>query len=451
MERTGAELVIECLKAEGVSHIFGVTGSPFLTILDVLYSTPEIQYVMTQHEQGASYMAEGYARTSGKPGVVLVTHGMGLTNAFTGAVSAFNCSTPYIMLCPENSTMEYGRGASNRGEMDQVAVMKPVTKLAVRVERVERIPEMMQRAFRAATTGRPGPVYVGLVRDVLRGKADVPVLPPERYRPLARPRGNPQDIDRALNLLLKAQRPVVLAGGGVNMAQANDELLNVAERLAAPVASTAGHKGIIPEDHPLALGAAGYQAREPALQALRQADVILSLGSTFCANTTAEYTDKVLNKKAKVIQVDIDPFEIGKNWPVDVDIVGDAKAVLQDLLQGLNERKIDRRPVEQVPFVRQVMEWKAAWQDKWKAEMASDKIPIQRMRLLADLRKALPKDAIVGGTEVGWEKWTPKVDRIERRRCQHEEDPARKVHERVPPGSSEAGNGRETVLTRSRA
>lgn len=350
-------------------------------------------------------MAGGYARTSGKPGVVIVHHGVGLTNAFTGAVSAFYSSTPYILISPESSTIDYGRGASNRHEMDQVAVMKPVTKLAERVERVERIPEMLQRAFRAATTGKPGPVYVGLAREVLREKADVPVLPPERYRPITPQRGNPHDVDRALTLLLEARRPAILAGGGVNVARANDELLAVADRLAAPVAGTAEHKGIIPEDHPLALGVAGNQAQDPALQALRQADVILSLGNTFSTYTTAGYTDKVLSHKAKIIQVDIDPFEIGKIWPVDIGIVGDAKAVLQDLLEGLNDRKVARRPVEESPWMKQILRWKAKWQKEWEGQRASDKVPIQRARLLTDLRKALPRDAIVGAESGGTGQW----------------------------------------------
>ncbi|MBI2986423.1 MAG: thiamine pyrophosphate-binding protein [Deltaproteobacteria bacterium] len=404
---TGAELVVECLKAEGVRYLFGVTGSSFLTILDVLYRTPEIQYVMSQHEQGASYMAGGYARSTGKPGVVIVHHGVGLTNAFTGVVGAFYSSTPYIMLSPESSTLEYGRGASNRHEMDQVAVMKPVTKLAERVERVERIPEMMQRAFRAATTGRPGPVYVGLARDVLRGKADVAVLPPERYRPIVPLRGNPQEINRALDMLIKAQRPVILAGGGINVAQANAELLKLAELLCAPVAGTADCKGVIPEDHPLALGVAGYQGREYCLETLQQADVILAIGCTFSANTTAEYTEKVLSKQAKIIQVDIDPFEIGKNWPVDVGIVGDAKAVLQDmiLMVEVEARQAARRSLEQDGRIKGIRRLKEEWAESFRQQASSDKVPIQRFRLLADLRKALPRDAVVGAESGGTHQW----------------------------------------------
>ncbi len=405
MELTGAEYIVECLKAEGVKHIFGVSGSPLLSIMDVLYRTPEIRYIQSQNEQGAAYMANGYARATRSTSVCLVSPGGGITNSVSGMAQAFATATPTLFMATEETSRLEGMGISLAHALDTQALMKPITKLAMRVEPVERIGESIRTGFRVTANGRKGPVYLGIPRDMLGKKTQPSLSPPQEYRPGGRVRGDAKDISKAAELLAAAQRPAVLADDAVYWDRAQGLLVELAERLGTPVVATENNKGMISEDHPLAMGVASIHGSPPAVYALQNADVILALGCNFGQFTTAGFGHKVIPEKAKIIQVDSDACSLGKIYPLAAGIEGSIDSVLEDLLLEMKERKIDRRPLSNNSWVRDTSKKKEEWEKSLEPLQKSDKMPIQRIRLMHDLRRALPADAVVAGGSGGTHGW----------------------------------------------
>ena len=407
MKLSGSQLLIEGLKAEGVRYVFGASGTDTLPILDVIYDESQMRYIQTQHEQGAIYMANGYARAARTAGICLVSPGPGITNCHSGVSQAYYTSTPSLLIGIEESTRFYGLGASLHHDLDGVSVFKPVTKLSLRIERADRILEGIRMAFRTALSGRKGPVYLGIAKDILMDQAECEVLPPERYRAGTMPKAQPESIATAAELLVAAQNPVALAGGGLAWSQGQEALLSLAELLGMPVAESRDNKGLIPGDHPLALSTVGLVGNPVAVKTVQKADVLLTLGCTFGEFTTRGFGYEVVPKGARIIQVDIDPSEIGKIYPVDVGIVGDARSVLQDLLEEVRGRKIDRRPVEQLPRIKEILRMKREFHETILSQKTWGKVPIQWPRLLHDLRQALPRDAIVsavtGSTSIWFE------------------------------------------------
>lgn len=405
MELTGAEYIVECLKAEGVKHIFGVSGSPLLSLLDVIHHTPEIHYIQSQNEQGAVYMANGYARATRNTSVCLVSPGGGITNSVSGIAQAFATATPTLVMATEETSRLEGMGISLAHALDTQALMKPITKLAMRVEPAERIGDSIRTGFRVTLADRKGPVYLGFPRDVLGKKAQASLTSPEQYRTGGRVRGDAKDISKAAELLATAQRPVVLADDAVYWDKAQGLLLELAEKLGMPVVATENNKGMVPEDHILAMGVASIHGSPPAVYALQNADVILVLGCNFGQFTTAGFGHKIIPEKAGIIQVDPDPCSLGKIYPMAAGIEGNIDSVLQDLLLEMKERKIDRRPLNNNSWVKDVTRKKQEWEKSIEPLQKSDKVPIQRFRLMHDLRQALPGDAIVAGGSGGTHGW----------------------------------------------
>lgn len=405
MELNGAEYIVECLKAEGVKHVFGVSGSSVLPILDVIYHTPQIRYIQSQNEQSAMHMANGYARTTRKPSVCLVSPGGGLPNTVSGIAQAFATATPNLIMCTEETSRLEGMGTSLAAYLDTLALLKPITKMAMRVEPAERIGESLQMGFRVSSTGRRGPVYLGFAKDILRKKVQAASFSPEQYRVGGRVRGDPKDIGKAAELLAAAQRPVVLADDAVYWDNAQRLLLELAERLGMPVVGTENNKGIIPEDHILAMGTASIHATPPVIYSLQNSDTILALGCNFGQFTTAGFGYKVIPKEAKIIQVDPDPSLLGKIYPMAAGIAGNIDSVLEDLLAEMKERKAAHYSFNNSSWVKDVANKKEEWEKSIEPLQKSDKVPIQRFRLLHDLRQALPRDAIVSGGSGGTHGW----------------------------------------------
>lgn len=399
--KNGAEIIVDCLKADGVKHVFGVIGSSILDFLDVLYRTPEITYVRAQHEQGAAFMADGYARATGKPGVCTSTCGPGVTNMVTGIAGANNESSPVIAILGDIHTKHYGKGPANFHEIDQENLFRPITKMSKRIESADRIEEFMRMAFRTAQSGRKGPVYLGIPRNIQKEKAPSNIWPKESYRTEAVVKGDPKFIDQACDMLLAAKSPAMLVGGGARWSQAETEILQLAERVGIPVA--ASHKGFVTEDHPWSVGVVGMTGNPVAMDVIAEADVILGLGCTFNQVTTASYTNRVIPEGAKIIQIDIDPLEMGRNFPIALGIVGDLKAVLQDMIEKVspevnNSDKGDR--------LKKILSAKEAFEKRLVDEgAASDSVPINRLRLMTDMNKVVDKNAIVSaesGSTHGW-------------------------------------------------
>ena len=384
------EAVIEMLRQEGVSHIFGIVGSSFLDILDPLYDDDSMQFVGVRHEQGAALMADGFSRISGAPSVCLATNGPGVLNLTYGIGSAYVAHSPVVVLAPSASRDHQYRDSTQ--EFDQVALFKPITKASFPINKIERLPDALRQAFRVATSGKMGPVLVDIPRDLLPGaEIDLDLLAPQNYRSgQTRSRGDRDLIDRATRALLSAERPVIVAGGGIQWSNAGEEVASLADALGAAVVTSYGRADAVSNDHPLFLGHLGRLGSEEGIEALRQADVILAAGTRLGQSSTF-YDNRYVPADARIIQIEIDPQELGRNYPVEVGIEGDARAVLQEILDQVRERE----PRPNSRWVSDIHDWAARRLGRLDAEARDSSSPIKPQRVYGELRKVMPKDAIV--------------------------------------------------------
>ena len=388
-QKAGAA-VIELLRQEGVSHIFGIVGSSFLDILDPLYDDAAMQFVGVRHEQGAALMADGFSRISGAPAVCLATNGPGVLNLTYGIASAYVAHSPVVVLAPSASREHQYRDSTQ--EFDQVALFKPITKASFPINKIERLPDALRQAFRVATSGKMGPVLVDIPWDLLPGaELEVELLPPESYRSgQTRARGDRNLGDKAARILLAAERPVIVAGGGIQWSAAGEEVTALADLLGTAIVTSYGRADAVPSDHPLFLGHLGRLGSEEGIEAIRQADVILAAGTRLGQSTTF-YDHRFIPADARIIQIEIDPQEIGRNYPVAVGIEGDARAVLQDLREQLRERE----PRPNARWIDEIHEWAARRHNRLEAEGRLSDLPLKPQRVYAELRKAMPRDAII--------------------------------------------------------
>ena len=384
------EAVIDMLRQEGVSHIFGIVGSSFLDILDPLYDDDSMQFVGVRHEQGAALMADGFSRISGAPSVCLATNGPGVLNLTYGIGSAYVAHSPVVVLAPSASRDHQYRDSTQ--EFDQVALFKPITKASFPINKIERLPDALRQAFRIATSGKMGPVLVDIPRDLLPGaEIDVDLLSPQNYRSgQTRSRGDRDLIDRASRALLSAQRPVIVAGGGIQWSGAGEEVAQLADLLGAAVVTSYGRADAIPSDHPLFLGHLGRLGAEEGIEAIRNADVILAAGTRLGQSSTF-YDNRYIPGDARIVQIEVDPQEIGRNYPVEVGIEGDARAVLVEILEQVRERE----PRPNARWVSDIHDWAARRNERLDAEARDSSSPIKPQRVYGELRKVMPRDAIV--------------------------------------------------------
>lgn len=384
------EAVIELLRQEGVSKIFGIVGSSFLDILDPLYDRTDIEFIGVRHEQGAALMADGYSRISGAPSVCLATNGPGVLNLTYGVASAFVSHSPVVVLAPSASRDHQYRDSTQ--EFDQVALFKPITKACFPVNKIERLPDALRQAFRIATSGKMGPVMIDIPRDLLPGaEIDVDIMPPHNYRSgQTRARGDRNLIDKAASTLLSAQRPVIIAGGGIEWSMASEEVTRLADLLGAAIVTSYGRADAVPNDHPHYLGHLGRLGSDEAIEAVRRADVILAAGTRLSQSSTF-YDNRFIPADARIVQIEIDPKEIGRNYPVEVGIEGDAKAVLEDLIDKVREAE----PRTNQAWVNEVGDWFARREQRLQAEGRLSDSPIKPQRVYAEMRKVMPRDAII--------------------------------------------------------
>jgi acetolactate synthase-1/2/3 large subunit len=329
MKKTGAQIFFECLVREGVDTVFGYPGGVVLAIYDKLKQYPQLTHYLCRHEQAAVHMADGYARATGKVGVALATSGPGATNTVTGLATAMMDSIPLVCFTGQVPTHLIGNDAFQ--EADIVGISRPATKHNYLVNDVKDLARIIREAFYIARTGRPGPVLVDMPKDVIMGTTEF--VWPERvslrgYNPTTS--GHPGQIQKALDRIFKAERPVILAGGGIIWAEASEELQAFSQRLTIPVITTLMGLGCHPSPHPLNLDLPGMHGTYEANMALQNADVLIGLGARFDDRVTGKL-DRFA-PKADIIHVDIDPSSIGKNVPTAIPIVGDLKDVLRRLL-----------------------------------------------------------------------------------------------------------------------
>jgi acetolactate synthase-1/2/3 large subunit len=388
---TGGKAVVESLKREGVEVVFGVPGVQIMHIFDAFYGEPGIRLITVRHEQTTVYMADGYARVKGKPGVGLVVPGPGVQNASAALGTAYACSSPVLLLAGQVESHNLGQEKGALHEInDQLDVIRPITKWRQRVMHVEEIPEAIHESMHQMRTGRPRPTEVEIPWDVLGAAAEVTFPPSEEY-PRLKP--NREEVRRAVDLLVAARKPLFWAGGGVILSAASPPLLELAEALGAMVATTPEGKGAIPEDHPFSLGG-GYYGFGAVRWATPQADVVLAAGTRF---TNQMSPGTALRDPQKLIHLDVDPSVIGKNFPAEVALVADAREGLQALLAEIRGRKLSRAPGERWPQPeRDEMREKHR---RWLLEKA----PLQG-DIVALLRKELSDEAILisGITNIGY-------------------------------------------------
>lgn len=355
MKLSGAEIIVECLKREGVKHIFGYPGGVVLNIFDLLYDEKDIKLILTRHEQGAVHAADGYARATGKPGVVLVTSGPGATNTVTGIATASMDSVPLVVMSGQVPTMLIGNDAFQ--EADIVGITRPCTKYNYLVKDVRDLSRIIREAFYIATTGRPGPVLIDLPKDVTASKTDF--VWPEKidirsYRPTYE--GNKWMIKQAAHEIGRSKKPIIIAGGGVILSGASEELRELAEYAKIPVAMTLMGLGGFPGTHNLSVGMLGMHGTYYANKAVQESDLLIAIGMRFDDRVTGKI--EAFAPHAKIIHIDIDPTSIRKNVRVDIPIVGDVKNVLKVLNRFLKEEVKEQWAEVRKAWLKQIEEWK---------------------------------------------------------------------------------------------
>ena len=389
--------VIESLRAEEVRYVYGIVGSCMIEIMDELHDRQDITWVGTRHEQGAAHMADGYARVSGKVGVCMATNGPGATNLTTGISVAKLSHSPLVAITGAPMLSQTHRDSFQ--EIDQVAMFRPLTKWSAQVPRADRIPELFRHAFRVAASGKKGPVHVDLPRDLLNEEVDVELLAPARYRDERAGPAHPEAVTAAAAALLRARRPVIVAGLGVCDSNARAELLELAGMLSAAIVTSYSRNDVVPTEHPLVVGPIGRAGAPEARAALQGADLVLAAG-TRLAHFSTFYNHSVV-PAVPILQIEIDPKEVGRNYPVEVGLVGDARETLRALIAELRARESTwPRNREHLSGIAQRKRERA---ERLAAAARLDTVPIKPRRVYAELRKVLPRDAVVcvdGGTSI---------------------------------------------------
>lgn len=387
---SGARSLMVALEKEGVELVFGLPGGANLPIYDELYKS-NIRHILVRHEQSAAHMADGFGRVSRRPGVCFATSGPGATNIVTGIATAQADSAPMIAVTGQVPLKMLGRDAFQ--ESDIIGISNPIVKYAFQPHDPAEIPEVVKKAFYISSTGRPGPVLIDIPKDVQQNEAEMNF--PENikirgYHPWVDP--DVREIERAIEMLLSAERPIILAGGGVIISGAFAELQSIAELLMIPVVTTFKGKGSFPENHPLSLGPIGMHGHAEANKMMVEADCVLAAGSRFSDRSVGTFEE--FEKRLKIIHMDVDPAEIGKNQTTSVAVVGDVKASLRIMVKMLIQKATKR--TGDYLWLKRVKETK----EYFKENLKIPDNPLAAAKVLRKLREVLPHQSIVT-TEVG--------------------------------------------------
>jgi acetolactate synthase-1/2/3 large subunit len=401
--RIAAYLLTEYLERLGVEVIFGLCGHTVIAFLDALGKS-RIRFVTTRHEQVAAHAADGYARASGRPGVLLTHLGPGLTNAATGVANAALDSIPMVVIAGDVPSHYFGRHPHQEINLhmdgDQFEVYRPFCKRIYRVDRPADLPRVVERAFHLSQSGRPGPVLVDVPMDIF--SADLPVDAFQKVpAPVARPAIEPDAVHRIIRALMDAKHPVIYAGGGVLSSGATAELTALAEALEIPVAHTLMGKGCMHEDHPLLLGMTGFWGTPIANEMCRAADLILAVGTRLAEASSSSWDPRFTFAipPGRLMHIDIDPAEIGRNFPTEFGVVADAKSALGSLAAAAQSIRLASRDGIRMRIATGRREFAA----NWAHQRSSGQFPMRPERILSELRAAVPEDGFIV-TDVGWNK-----------------------------------------------
>lgn len=384
----GSRAIIQSLTDQGVDVVFGYPGGVLLPLYDEIYDS-DLRHILVRHEQCAAHAADGFARASGKVGVCIGTSGPGATNLVTGIATAYMDSSPVVALAGQVASHLIGNDAFQ--EVDTLGLTMPITKHSFQPMIPTEIPSMIKSAFYIASTGRPGPVVLDLPKDVQEAELEYPdkiTIDLPGYKPTKK--GHPLQVKRAAEVILNAKKPVILAGGGVILSGSSDEIFKLSELLGAPVTTTLMGKGCFPEDNPLSLGMLGMHGRKVSNFLVDDCDCLVAVGCRFSDRTTGDVSKFAVN--AKIIHIDVDPAEIGKNIPVDVPIVGDAKIILSHLIRVISQVESTQKK-EWTEHVKQ-------FRSSCLPRLSFDDTPLKPQQVIKEISEAVTDDTILT-TDVG--------------------------------------------------
>jgi thiamine pyrophosphate-dependent acetolactate synthase large subunit-like protein len=389
-QMNGGAAVVEVLRAAGVSHVFGLLGSSTMEVYDALYDASDVTYVGVRHEAFGVHMADGFARASGKPGVFLAGQaGPGSVNMIAGLAQAKLAYSPLVAITGLVASDHFHRDAFQ--EVDQQNLFTTVTKRNLTVIRPDRLPATIMEALRIANSGRRGPVVVNIPRDMFASQLEFSATAPNYAHGAADGTFNPAAVARVCELLRGAKSPAIIAGAGVKWGNGAAEVCRLSKQLGIPVTASAGHPDVVPSDHPYFAGQVGPRGNEVASKATREADVLLVLGSRLAFNTTFYKYDDI-SKDAKIVQVDIEPSALGKYFPIEVGIIGDAGSVAAAIAYGMKDMTADKAPwkARSDAFLKDLA---ALWKQR-ETDGESSLKPLRPERVFAEIRRAVPRDTL---------------------------------------------------------
>jgi acetolactate synthase I/II/III large subunit len=382
---TGGRALVDCLRREGIQHVFGIPGTQNLGVIDALRDAPDLRFILTRHEQGAAFMAYGFARACGRPGVVTVTEGPGVTNMVTGVAAAYKGFVPMITITGNQEDEIRERDTSQ--EIDQTSFLRPITKWAYAIPTAHKVQEAMRKAFRVALADPLGPAHVEASRNVWIGETEAEPWEPETYRPMRRPDCNATQLDEVLRLLEQAERPVFVLGGGVIYEDATDAVVRLAEQTGIPVAALQYVTDAFPTVHPLALGALGRNGWTMANRLVPQADLVIAIGARFDLLST-NFKYGVISPASKIVHHAPVPSQVGVVYPVAASLTGSTVSFVEGLLE--RAKRGGRR-----------WEWadlkkaRAEWEVERKVDVRADVEPILPPFVAHIIRKVLPSNGLI--------------------------------------------------------
>jgi acetolactate synthase-1/2/3 large subunit len=402
MKLTVGQILGKTLKAYGMPYVVGLPGHGNWSLIDA-FNDPisNIPMIQVMHEQSAVHLADGHYRATGDPIMACTSIGPGATNTIMGLATAHADSTAVLLITGSAATHMRGHGVMQ--ELDRFAspdfphITAPVTKRNFDVIRADQMPFVLHRAFNAMLTGRPGPVHIEIPMDIQVESTDLDVAELSKRLPIGKPRAESKAIEAAIKLLLSARRPCIVVGGGAITSGASPELLELAEKLSIPIVFTWNGKGAFPEDHPLCAGTAGWPGSASGNFIAANADVVMALGCRFTDWSASSYRKGVTFSipEAKLIHVDIDPQEIGKNYPAEVGIAADVKLVLADIISGISDEQARVSRGKKVTYLDRLAGLKQEWERRLEPRRSYNKIPTSIQHALRELRKVLPRNGIV--------------------------------------------------------
>lgn len=409
MKKLVSEQMVDYLERRGVEYVFGLTGHTVIAMMDAFRQSEKLKYISVRHEQVAAHMADGYARVKRRAGVLLTHLGPGLTNATTGVANAALDSIPMVVIAGDVPSYYHGKHPHQEVNMhldgSQYEIYRPFVKRAWSINRPEAIPEVLDKAFRLAESGKPGPVLINVPMDMFSREIDTACF--ERTHmdshETIRPSLCSDTAERLVSRLLESKNPVIHAGGGVLLAQASEELKAFVEHLEIPVSRTLMGQSCLPDAHPLMMGMTGFWGLKFINDTTVNADTILALGTRFAeADSSSWYKGITFDQsKTKFLQIDIEPAEIGRNYPVEIGAVADLKLALKELLKAA--KKLCPQGVKRPEVIKHIADSKAEFKTSQAPFYADDRFPMTPQRILGDFREVFPEDGHIV-TDVGWNK-----------------------------------------------